>query len=83
MFPCNPTQWKEEYLLSFVRQPESARLEYKSGKALIEKRDTEQFVRNQLSPTVSAFANSEGGIIIVGMNEDRKSKPSGSDGVTH
>jgi len=75
MFPWNPAQWKEDYLLSFVRQPESARLEYKSGKVLAEKKDRETFIRKQLSPTVSAFANSEGGIIIVGIDEDRKSKP--------
>ncbi len=75
MFPWNPRQWTEQYLSSLIGQPESGRLEFKSGKALAKKEDKDRFVRDQLSPAVSAFANSEGGIIVIGMDEDRATKP--------
>src|SRR5258708_5284496 len=75
MFPWNPSQWTEQYLLSLLGQPESGRLEFKSGKALAKREDKDRFMRDQLSPAVSAFANSEGGIIVIGMDEDRGTKP--------
>jgi hypothetical protein len=75
MFPWNPSQWTEQYLLSLLGQPESGRLEFKAGKALAKREDKERFMRDQLSPAVSAFANSEGGIIVIGMDEDRATKP--------
>jgi hypothetical protein len=75
VLPWNPKQWTEEYLVSLIGQPESAQLEYKSGKGFSRKQDRETFVREQLSPTVSAFANSEGGIIIIGIEEDREATP--------
>jgi hypothetical protein len=75
MFPWNPSQWTEHYLLSFIGQPESGRLEFKSGKDLAKKENKDKFIRDQLSPAVSAFANSEGGIILIGMDEDRTRKP--------
>jgi hypothetical protein len=75
MFPWNPGQWTELYLQSLLGQPESGRLEFKSGKALAKREDKDRFMRDHLSPTVSAFANSEGGIIVIGMDEDRVTKP--------
>jgi Putative DNA-binding domain len=75
VFPWNPYQWTEDYLASLIGQPESARLEYKSGKGLSRKEDRDRFVREQLSPTLSAFANSEGGILIIGLDEERHTKP--------
>src|SRR6266404_5945499 len=75
MFPWNPSQWTEQYLLSLVGQPESGRLEFKAGKALAKREDKDRFMRDQLSPAVSAFANSEGGIIVIGMDEERATKP--------
>jgi hypothetical protein len=74
MLPWNPSLWTEQYLLSLVGQPESGRLEFKSGKALGSKKDKDTFVREQLSPAVSAFANSEGGVIVIGMEETRVNK---------
>jgi hypothetical protein len=74
VFPWNPDQWTEDFLASLIGQPESARLEYKSGKGLSHKEDRDDFVRKQLSPTLSSFANSEGGILIIGMDEDRHTK---------
>lgn len=75
MFPWNPGQWTEEYLRSLLGQPESGRLEFKSGKDLAKKENKQKFLREQLSPAVSAFANSEGGIIVIGMDEDKDTKP--------
>src|SRR5262245_37700290 len=75
MFPWDQQQWTEDYLVSLAGQPESARLEYKSGKGLYRKEDRERFIRDQLSPAVSAFANSEGGIVIIGVDEDKDTKP--------
>ena len=75
LHPWNPAQWTEEYLISLVGQPESSQLEYKSGKALAGKEDKTKFVHDQLSPVVSAFANSEGGIVVIGMAEDPKTRP--------
>jgi hypothetical protein len=75
MFPWNPNQWTEPYLNSLIGQPESCRLEFKSGKALAKKEQKDKFMRDRLSPAVSAFANSEGGIIVIGMDEDRDTKP--------
>ncbi len=74
MHPWNPSQWTEQYLHSLLGQPESSRLEFKSGKALAKKEDKDTFITKQLSPAVSAFANSEGGIIVIGMDEDRNTK---------
>src|SRR5947209_7479459 len=85
MFPWSPNEWTEQYLLSMLGQPESGRLEFKSGKALAKREDKDRFVREHLSPTVSAFANSEGGIIVIGVDEDRSMKPrlaSQLDGIT-
>src|SRR5262249_10093817 len=62
MLPWDSSQWTETYLLSLHGQPESARLEYKSARAIAKKEDREKCVRHQLPPAVSAFANSEGGI---------------------
>ena len=71
MLPWSPSLWTEEYLLNLVGSPESATLEFKSGRAVAKKADRERFIRDQLSPAVSAFANSDGGVIIIGMEEEK------------
>ncbi|HVS37477.1 MAG TPA: ATP-binding protein, partial [Gemmataceae bacterium] len=75
MFPWNPDDWTETYLLSLIGQPESVTLEFKAGRALAKKEDKDRFIKDQLSREVSAFANSEGGILVVGMEDDRNTKP--------
>ena len=49
MFPWNPSQWTEPYLLSLIGQPESSRLEYKSGKALAKREDKERLIGTDFS----------------------------------
>jgi Putative DNA-binding domain len=62
------SEWDESDLLALVRDEvqESLSLEYKKSAAL-SKNDTE---KNNMSKDISAFANSEGGIIIYGMREN-------------
>jgi hypothetical protein len=61
-------EWEEGDLLALIRDEvqESLTLDYKRSAAL-GKGNTE---RNNLSKDVSAFANSEGGMLIYGMEED-------------
>jgi hypothetical protein len=60
-------EWDESDLISLIRDevPESLALDYKRSAALA-KNDKE---KNELSKDVSAFANSEGGLLIYGMQE--------------
>ncbi len=74
MRPWNPSDWTETYLLSLIGQPESITLEFKSGKAFTKKEAKEKFIKNQLTRAVSAFANSEGGILVIGMEEGPQPK---------
>src|SRR5579864_7294224 len=61
-------EWDESDLVALIRDEvqESLTLDYKRSAAL-GKGNTE---RNNLSKDVSAFANSEGGMLIYGMEED-------------
>ena len=34
MFPWNPNQWTEDFLLTLIGQPESSIMEFKSGRAV-------------------------------------------------
>jgi len=71
MFPWNPSQWTEEYLRFLIdqKEEESRILEFKSGKDLDDKKNKDTFIEKHLSKTLSAFANSEGGIFVIGMDE--------------
>ncbi|HUD88950.1 MAG TPA: ATP-binding protein [Xanthobacteraceae bacterium] len=62
-------EWDESDLLAIIRDEvqESLTLDYKSSAAL-RKNDKE---RNDLSKDVSAFANSEGGLLVYGVQENR------------
>ena len=76
-----PHPTTENDLLALIGQPESARLEFKSGR-LFEDR---QRAVDKLSTEVSAFANSEGGVLVLGVTERRDERgpsvASGLDGV--
>lgn len=61
----------EHDLTALLGQTESATPEFKSGR-IFEKPDGE--LVNSLSEVVSAFANSAGGIIVLGVTDDPKSK---------
>lgn len=64
--------WTERDIQHLIGQPESIRREYKSGKLF----DSQQAKWLEiLSMEVSAFANTEGGDLILGVDEDRTSKP--------
>src|SRR5215469_244228 len=61
----------EQELLGLKDQPESSRLEFKRSSLL---KKTKNEVVDDLSREVSAFANSEGGDIVVGIAEQRRGK---------
>jgi Putative DNA-binding domain len=65
--------WTEADLDDLIGQSESIRREFKSGR-LVDSNQESKWVE-QLSKEVSAFANSEGGELFLGIDEDRKSKP--------
>lgn len=65
--------WSEADVNGLKGQPESIRLEFKSGRMF--DGDQKQKWIDQLSKEVSAFANTEGGDLILGVDEDRSSKP--------
>jgi predicted HTH transcriptional regulator len=65
--------WTEADLKELIGQPESIRREFKSGR-LLDSNQEGKWVE-QLSKEVSAFANTEGGELFLGVEEDKKSKP--------
>lgn len=64
----NPLDWTEKDLHDLLGLPESFRLEFKSGELLSKSNDG---VARDLAKEVSAFANSEGGVIVIGLKEDK------------
>lgn len=74
--------WTETDIIEFRGQEESLRLEFKSG-ALLDKPESAWVA--DLSREMSAFANTEGGILILGMREEKSGKrrvASDTDGVS-
>jgi hypothetical protein len=66
------TSWTEADLNELIGQPESIRREFKSGRIFD---DSEDRWIEKISLEVSALANTEGGELFLGINEDKKSKP--------
>lgn len=66
-----PWQWEEEDIETLIREQrkEDLRLEYKRSDAL----GRTETARTDISKDVSAMANSAGGAIIYGIDEQRKS----------
>ncbi len=69
---------KEEDLVALKDQPESSRLEFKSSTLL---KKTKNEIVDDLSKEVSAFANSEGGDMIIGIAEQKRGKGRVAGGV--
>jgi predicted HTH transcriptional regulator len=65
------TKWTPNELQSLFGQEETIRLEFKSGRLL--EGSTERAAEN-LSKSVSAFANTEGGLLIIGIGEEKRGK---------
>src|SRR4051794_20746390 len=60
------SSWTEQDLLDLRGASESSRLEFKESRLL---NDSKEKIAQTLSKEASAFANSEGGVIVVGMRE--------------
>ena len=67
----------EKDLLALRGQPESARLEFKSSGLL----DKPKELTESLSKEISAFANSEGGEIVIGIREKKDGKTRVADDI--
>jgi len=65
--------WTETDIQAMIGQSESIRREYKAG-VMFDRDHESKWVEN-LSTAISALANTEGGDLILGVVEDRKSKP--------
>ena len=66
-----PWHWDREDLNRLLGQAESVRLDFKQSRLMDESHDK---VAEVLSETVSAFANTEGGTIVIGIAERREGK---------
>ena len=74
--------WSEADVNALIGQSESIRLEFKSGALFGDTSDTKWV--DDISKQVSAFANTEGGELILGVKEEKKGNTrvaSGIDGV--
>lgn len=73
----HPWQWDITDLENLIGQPESLRLEFKDARLLDrnQKNNSINKVVAELSKEVSAFANTEGGTLVIGIEEDKSSKP--------
>lgn len=62
--------WTLERLKSFIGQEEHYQLEFKSSRGILQQTPKSFF--DELSKDVSAFLNSEGGILIIGLDEEKR-----------
>jgi len=66
-----PWEWDRSDLLQLLGQSENLRLEFKGSDLLSQERSS---LLQKLTKEVSAFANSEGGTIVIGMSEHRQGR---------
>jgi predicted HTH transcriptional regulator len=72
--PSTPKfSWTEAELSELIGQSESIRREFKSGR-MFENDSENKWIAN-ISREVSALANTEGGELFLGIDEDKMSKP--------
>jgi hypothetical protein len=74
--------WTRDWLASLLGQEETTTLEFKSSRALssASQKEIDAFFDNQLSQAVSAFINTEGGILVVGLEEEKNANRQGVAG---
>jgi hypothetical protein len=72
-------------LKAFVGQQETQRLEFKSSRGLINDNAQKRgkFIADQIVPTVSAFLNTDGGQLVIGIEEKGGVAVGLSEGVPH
>lgn len=79
--------WTIERLRDFIGQEENYHLEFKSAKGILQASNNEaNNIFNTLSTHLSAFLNSEGGLLVIGIEETDEKKQAGkavslSDGI--
>ncbi len=66
-----PWDWIEDDVLNLIGQPESSRLEFKRSDLLSKPKDE---VSQDLGKEISAFANSEGGTLVIGIKERKEGR---------
>jgi Schlafen, AlbA_2 len=66
-------QWTEPRLVALIGQTESIRREFKSGRMFDVEPESKWI--DAISKEVSALANTEGGELFLGIDEDRKTRP--------
>ena len=72
-----------EFVRALIRQQETQRLEFKSSRDLLTDNSNKRakFISEQIVPTVSAFLNTDGGQLIIGVEEKDGIAVAFSDGV--
>jgi hypothetical protein len=76
-----PWNWIREDLEQLVGQAESIRLEFKASRILDENKHSREQIAKSISSEVSAFANTEGGVIVIGINEKPNGKARIAEGI--
>src|SRR4051794_23754582 len=78
MDSIQPWSWNLDDLKKLIGQQESSRLEFKRSMLMTQSRET---IAKELSIAVSAFANTEGGTIVVGIVEREEGKAKIADSI--
>jgi predicted HTH transcriptional regulator len=66
--------WRKDDLVAMIGLPESARLEFKESALLKDPKGNSAKIAAELIKQMSAFANSEGGVLIIGIKEKAEGK---------